>query len=135
MNEDSLRRLALAQKLAPSYCTNPKVAAVAVAGSVALGYADRFSDLDLAVFWSLAPTEQERRAIIKRTGGRHAQLLPYNRDEACWSDTYEVGGTAIDVRHHTVEATGRILTEVLEHSDPLLSKQQHLATLLSARPL
>jgi hypothetical protein len=135
MNEASAGRLALAQKLAPFYCTNPKVAAVAVAGSVVLGNADRFSDLDLAVFWEAAPTEQERRAIIKRTSGRHVQLLPYNNDEACWLDTYEVSGTAIDVRHGGVEAIGLLLTEVLEHADPSLSKQRHLATLLSALPL
>lgn len=135
MNEESVRRLALARKLAPYYCANPKGAAVVVAGSVALGYADRFSDLDLVVFWSLAPTEKERRAIIQRAGGRHVQLFPYNKDEACRSDTYEVDGAFIDVRHVGVEATGRLLTEVLEHADPSLSKQRHLATLLSALPL
>ena len=134
-NKESVSRLALARKLAPSYCANPKVAAVAVAGSVALGYADRFSDLDLAVFWSLEPTEKERRAIIQHAGGRHIQLLPYNKDEACWSDIYEVGEAAIDVRHLTVEASERILADVLEHYDPSLSKQRHLATLLSALPL
>jgi hypothetical protein len=135
MNEASAGRLALAQKLAPYYRTNPKVAAVAVEGSVARGYADRFSDLDLVAFWSLAPTEKERRDIIKQARGRHVQLLPYNRDEACWSDSYEVGGVAIDVRHVEVEATEGILAEVLEHCNPLLSKQQHIAALLSALPL
>src|SRR6266567_3714923 len=100
MNETSAGRLVLAQKLAPHYCANPKVAAVAVTGSVALGYADRFSDLDLAVFWSLAPTVQERKEIIKRARGRHAHLA-----------------------------------DVLERSDPSLSKQRHLAELLSALPL
>jgi predicted nucleotidyltransferase len=43
MNEESVRRLALAQQLAPYYCANPKVVAVAVAGSVARGDADRYS--------------------------------------------------------------------------------------------
>ncbi len=135
MNEASVGRLALAQKLAPYYCANPKVAAVAVAGSVALGYADRFSDLDLAVFWSLAPTDQERREIIKRARGRRAQLAASHGEEACWSDTYEVDGIAIDVRHMDVETTSRILADVLERSDPSLSKQRHLASLLSALPL
>src|SRR5262249_37077574 len=34
-----------------------------------------------------------------------------------------------------VDATNRILVDVLERSDPSLTKQQHLATLLSALPL
>jgi hypothetical protein len=135
MNEASAGRLALAQQLAPHYGASPKVAAVAVEGSVARGDADRFSDIDLAVYWEAAPTEQERRAIIKHAGGRHVQLDASNRDEACWSDSYEVGGAAIDVRHVEVEATERILAEVLEGCDPSLSRQHHLAALLSALPL
>jgi hypothetical protein len=135
MNEESTRRLALAQLLAPYYCANPKVATVAVEGSVARGDADRFSDIDLAVFWSLTPTEKGHREFIKHAGGRHGQLDSYNRDLTCWSNPYEVGGIAIDVRHMEVEATERILTEVLEHCDPSLSKQQQLAALLSALPL
>jgi predicted nucleotidyltransferase len=135
MNESSTGRFALAQQLAPYYCANPKVAAVAVAGSTARGDADRYSDIDLAVFWSLTPTEKERREIIKHAGGRHVQLVPSNRNEACWLESYEVGGIAIDVRHVEVEATERILAEVLEHCDPSLSKQQQLAALLSALPL
>jgi len=63
------------------------------------------------------------------------QLVPYNRDEACWSDIYDIGGVAIDVRHVGVEATERILAEVLEHCDPSLAKQRHIAALLSALPL
>ncbi|HEX6552288.1 MAG TPA: nucleotidyltransferase domain-containing protein [Ktedonobacteraceae bacterium] len=135
MNEAIAGRLALAQQLAPNYCANPKVAVVAVEGSVARRDADLFSDIDLAVFWSLAPTEKERRAIIKHAGGRHVQFLPSYEGEAYWSDTYEVGGVAIDVRHVLVEATERILAEVLKDCDSSLSKQQHLAALLSALPL
>src|SRR2546421_4403576 len=105
MNEASAGRLALAQQLAPYYRANPKVAAVTVEGSVARGYADRFSDIDLVVFWSEPPTEKERRDIIKRARGRHVQLFPSHEDEPCWSDSYDVGAGAIDVRHVGVEAT------------------------------
>jgi len=135
MNEASTGRFALAQAVAPYYYANPKVAAVAVTGSVARGYADRFSDLDLAVYWSLAPTDQERRAIIERARGRHVQLLASYGDEACWSNSYKVDGFAVDVQHMDVKATRRILADVLERADPSLSKQRHLATLLSALPL
>ncbi len=135
MNEASVGRLALAHQLASNYRANPKVAAVIVEGSVARGHADRFSDIDLAVFWEAAPKEKERRDIINRARGRHVQLVPSTEDEACWSDIYEVDGDIIDVRHVDVEVTRRILADVLERYDPSLSKQQHLATLLSALPL
>jgi hypothetical protein len=42
---------------------------------------------------------------------------------------------AIDVRHTTVAATEGIMAAVLEHADPRLTKQQHLAALRSALPL
>jgi predicted nucleotidyltransferase len=135
MNEASAGRLALAQQLAPYYCANPKVAALTVEGSVARGCADRFSDIDLAVFWSEAPTEKERRDIIKHARGRHVLLVSYNGDKVCWSDAYDVGGVDIDVRHVGVEATRRTLADVLERCDPSLAKQQHIAALLSALPL
>ena len=75
MNEASRGRFALAQQLAPHYSASPKVAAVAVAGSVARWDAVRFSDIDLAVFWVAAPTERERREISKHARGRHVRGL------------------------------------------------------------
>ncbi len=135
MKEASIWRYALAQQLASHYCANPKVAAVIVEGSVTRGYADRSSDIDLAVFWTEPPAEKERRDIIKLAGGRRWQLFPYNREEACWPEEFEVTGVTIDVRHVSVEATERILADVLERCDPSLAKQQHIAALLSALPL
>ena len=43
MNEASVGRHVLAQQIAAHYIANPKVTAVIVGGSVAQGYADRFS--------------------------------------------------------------------------------------------
>ena len=135
MNEASAWRYALAQKLAPYYCANPRVAAVAVEGSVARGYADRSSDIDVVVFWSKPPTEKQRRDIIKQAGGRHWQFVPSNVEEGCWLEQFEVAGVAIDVRHMGIETTERILADVLEQCDPSLAKQLHIAALLSALPL
>jgi hypothetical protein len=135
MNEASAWRYTLAQQIAPHYSANPKVTTVGVAGSVAHGYADRSSDLDLAVFWTEPPTTKERRDIITRARGTRGPRLPSAKEKGWWSDTYEVCGITIDVRHLTVEASERILADVLERYDLSLYKQQHLATLLSALPL
>ena len=135
MNEASFWRHALAQRIAPHYRTNPKVRAIAVAGSVAQGYADRSSDIDLLVFWAEPPMVKERRDIIKRAGGRRRSRFPSHAEAAGWSEEFEVGGVTIDVRHMTVETTTRLLADVLEHADPSLAKQQYIAALLSALPL
>src|SRR5258708_10534414 len=135
MKEASIWRYALAQQLASHYCANPKVAAVIVEGSVTRGYADRSSDIDLAVFWTEPPAEKERRDIIKLAGGRRWQIFPYNREEACWSEEFEVTAVTIDVLHVGVEATELILSEILERCDPSLTIQQHMSALRSALPL
>jgi Domain of unknown function (DUF4037) len=135
MQEESRWRYALAQQIAPYYHTNPKVAAVLVEGSVARDYADHSSDIDLAAFWAEPPTAQERRDIVTRAAGRYRHPSPSTREAAGWSERYERGGVAIDVRHTTVAATEGLLAAVLERADPSLSKQQRLAALRSALPL
>jgi hypothetical protein len=135
MQEACLWRRTLAQQIAVHYSANTKVTTVIVGGSVAWGYADHFSDIDLGVFWTAPPTEKARRAIIKRAGGGRASLFPFHREEGCWSEQFEAAGVTIDVRHVTVETTERILADTLERADPSLSNQQQLAALLWALPL
>lgn len=135
MKEACTWRYALAQQIASHYHTNPKVVAALVEGSVARDYADHSSDIDLAVFWTESPTAKERRDIITRAGGRYRHPSPFTREEAGWTEHYELAGVAIDVRHTTVEATEGLLTDVLERADPSPSKQQRLAALCSALPL
>src|SRR5437773_7942427 len=135
MQEESRWRYALAQQIAPHYQANPRVAAVLVEGSVARDDADRFSDIDLAVFWAESPKAQERRDIVTRAGGSYRHPSPSHREAAGWSEHYEIEGVPIDVRHTTVAATEGLLAAVLEHADPRLSKQQRLAALRSALPL
>lgn len=135
MNEASLWRHALAQKLAPHYSANPKVTAIVVRGSVTLGCADRYSDINLGIFWAAPPTEEECRDVIERIKVKRWQRFPSQREADQWSEVYEVGGVTVHVRHSTVEIMEGILADVLERSDPSLLKQQHLAALLSALPL
>ena len=135
MQEESRWRSALAQQIASHAHANPKVAAVVVEGSVARGYADRSSAIDLAVFWAEPPTTQERRDIVTRALERDRYPWPSSRKAAGWETRTVREGVAIDVRHTTVAATEGIMAAVLEHADPRLDKQQHLAALRSALPL
>jgi len=64
-NEIAKRR-ALAQIVAPAYAKNPKVAGVLLAGSVARGIADQFSDIEIDIFWHAPPTDEDRSVPIER---------------------------------------------------------------------
>lgn len=51
MNEASRWKLVLARRIADAYSPNPKVASVLLGGSVPRGFADRYPDLEIYVFW------------------------------------------------------------------------------------
>src|SRR5262245_252262 len=97
------RRRALAEHAAQFYAANPKVAAVLLAGSVARGTADQFSDIELDIFWAKTPAEEERLAPIEPAGGT---LLYKEADENEWADGLFIGGVKLD--------TSQFLTSTME---------------------
>lgn len=113
-------RIELARKIAPVYANNPKVTAVIVGGSVSCGVADRYSDVEIGVFWSEPPSDEERRAAGRRIG-IHGSFPTFpenseNPDDGADEDIYVGGnretGFQVDVKHRTVEATERLLNDL-----------------------
>src|SRR5438045_7782227 len=118
MNAASQWRLALARHVGGAYAANPKVAAVIVGGSTCRGHADRYSDIEVGVFWHEAPTEEDRRTAAEAAvvaaglGGEVHYLYPYDPAEEVWEDTLFLGrlapdrpgtGVLVEVPHYTVE--------------------------------
>ena len=68
MNQASQWRLAMARKVAPVISTNPKVQAVILAGSTSRGWADSYSDIEIGVFWTTPPSDEERMDPIAVAG-------------------------------------------------------------------
>ncbi len=136
MNEATRWRQAVAQKVAARYAENPKVSAVALAGSVARGWADRHSDIELDVYWHEPPTDDDRLRIVtgagrtidifwanppseaqyqqifRRTGGHLSQLWPYEDGE--WSEHYYVHGVNIGISGFLTTTTEGYLADVLQ---------------------
>ena len=121
MNEASEWRLALARKILPAYTASPKVDVVVVAGSVGRGCADRYSDIEIDVFYSAPPTDAERAQIIAGAGGKTVQIWPYEEDE--WSEVYTVGGVKCEISGFLSETLDRYLREVVENGEPTWEKQ------------
>ena len=57
----SLARRDVAARVVRPYAANPKVAAVVLGGSAAHGHADRFSDVEIGVFWREPPSNRRAR--------------------------------------------------------------------------
>jgi hypothetical protein len=130
MNEPSRWRLAMAQRVAPVYTADARVRAVVVGGSVARGWADRHSDVEIGVFWDTYPSATELEAAMKRASGTTWELDPHNPDEDdVWYEEYAVGGLKIDLRHLTAARMGQVIEAVLEGGDLSEERQQILAAI------
>lgn len=130
---DSVWRLELARAVAPAYLSQPGVAALAVCGSVARGWADRHSDVELTVWWRQVPTAKERGSCVRRiTGLSDKRDLGHQRDLDAWTEDFTVSGVKIDVWHRTIEGQDRILSRVVDRYETSVACQQAVAEVVSA---
>ena len=135
MHESSQWRLKIAQQVAPVIATNPRVQAIMLAGSTSRGRADRYSDIEIGVFWSGPPSDEERMAHIEPAGGVFWELDPYNPEDKIWMEEWGLGGLKMDVRNLTVEDMERILNDVIDHYDTSEFKQATISAVQYAIPL
>jgi hypothetical protein len=133
MNAASRWRFALAEQVGMAYAANPKARVVMVAGSTGRGTADRYSDLEIDVYWSAPPTDAERRAAAQSAGGTLLGMSPYEEDE--WAEEISFAGFHVGTSTFLVATMERYLTDVLDHhsTDPL--PQMRLYSLLHAQTL
>jgi hypothetical protein len=135
-------RRELAARIADSYLS-VGAAAVLLGGSVGRGEADRYSDIELGVFWQAAPTDEQRAEAIERAGGDVHRLWPYAEAERAWFDDWFVGrrdgesksGIAVEPVHMTFEDAQATVDDVVVRFDPDLDKQVLLAALRNGVPL
>jgi hypothetical protein len=135
MNQVSQGGLAIARRIAAVYRANPNVQAVMVSGSVARGYADHYSDLEIGVLWATPPTDADRTNLIGQIGGDLWSLTSYTIDpEWVVNEHYglstvaingrtQAGLVMVDTKHVTLACLERCFRDVLEQFDTALPKQ------------
>ena len=135
------QRRAFAEEIAGAYAGDRRVAAVVIGGSAGRGHADRFSDIELSVVWTEAPSEADRSDAISASGGDLVCLYPI--EDGVWSDAWKIGrrdgvpftGVEVDMSHSLVETVEQTLRDVLDGSDPDPEKQLAVGGILRAIPL
>lgn len=133
MNQASRWRFALAERVGRAYAANPKARVVMVAGSTGRGTADRYSDLELDIYWSEPPSDGERRTAVERSGGTLLELYPYEEDE--WAEEISLHGFHMHTSTFLVATMEHYLREVLENSSTAHNPQMRLSSLLHAKTL
>ena len=124
-------RLALARQIARRVCTYSGVQAILVGGSVARGYADRYSDLEMPLCWDELPGDAVRKAIVADLG---ADFL-HGYDGPAREDQLLIRGFQVDFWHNTVAYEETVLDDVLIRLDTDLGSSNFLDTVRACVPL
>lgn len=122
-------RFALAERMARAYAENPKAEVVMVAGSVGRGTADAYSDVEIDVYYSAAPTESERVEAVRRCG---AALDHLNEDEVEWEEQMSFSGFPAATSTFLSSTMETFLDRVVDAGDPDPEAQVRLFSLLNA---
>jgi hypothetical protein len=128
-------RLQMARTIAPAFAAAPAVVAVCVGGSVARGWADRWSDVEVGVVWSETPAAEQRRHALRDVPIVRHRVFPDPSAVGALEEELVSGGIKVDVAHMTVAALESVISDVTEVADPDPAKQALLASLLVAIPL
>ena len=113
-------RRELAAPLLAAYAAIPDVAAAAVSGSTARAAADRWSDIEVMVFWLRPPDEHDRGNAAAAAGASVLRLFPFDAEEDIWCDDLSLGsdGVLAEVTHALVATAEEQLDRLLLECDP-----------------
>lgn len=131
MDDEVRWRREFAREIVGALPPLPTLRAAVVAGSVARGYSDPYSDIELIFVWESAPDPATRRAIRERWGAAH-RLSPADRR---YESALLVRGVPVDLWHRTVAEEEAALDRVLIDHSRDLGANAELDTIRTALPL
>ena len=124
-------RINLAHKLAERIRTFQGVQAIMIAGSVARGYADEYSDIEIPIFWNSLPDGSKRIEIVRDLNGRF--LHSYDGPSA--EDQILINDVQVDLWHISVAHEEAVIQAVLKDHKIDEGSLNALDTLRSCIPL
>jgi ribosomal protein S18 acetylase RimI-like enzyme len=130
-----------ARVIASTYTRHPEVAAVILGGSASRGTARADSDIDLGVFWSRLPNEDETYALLQQAGVQLARSeandLRFPEECPRRNGRIEIGHLSeatefqgrVDVAHETVKGTEKVLDQVFRLNNSTLENQELISVI------
>ena len=129
------RWLSLSKKIAQVYSECSQVKSIVIGGSVARGYADDYSDVDIFVFCDNFPSEKERVSAVERVHGEGWKSHSDKIEQGLVRDCYRSEDARVDIGLYLISSVEKVLSDVFEHYDISPSKQGFCGGLLEALPL
>ncbi len=124
-------RMQIARQIARRMQRYEGIQAIVVGGSVARGFADAYSDLEMPLFWDALPSDARRLQIVADLG---AEFL-YGYDGPANEDQVLIEGFQVDFWHCTVAGEEEVLEDVLTRLDTDPGSSNFFDTLRSCVPL
>ena len=121
----------LARELIAGLPSLPELRAAFVGGSVARGYSDAYSDIELLFFWEPEPDVATRRAILDAWRADHRLPTAHPSHDSALS----VRGVPVDLWQRTVAAQEALLDRVLRDHSRDLAANAELDMIRTALPL
>jgi hypothetical protein len=131
MNDHAKWRLDLARDLSTRLYRFAGIQAIVVGGSVARGYSDAYSDLELMLFWDRAPGPEVRHEMI---ADFHAEFR-YPGMDIGHDSSLLIRDVPVDLWHNTVDGEEAPLDAVLHKYSLDLGASNVLDTVRTCIPL
>ncbi|MBN2392472.1 MAG: nucleotidyltransferase domain-containing protein [Anaerolineae bacterium] len=131
INPHTQWRLDVARHLAEQIRAFPGVQAIIVGGSVARGYADAYSDLELPIFWDALPPDETRLALVVALQGEFL----HGYDGPAQEDQLLIDGFQVDLWHNTVAGEEVVIKRVLEDYSTDFGDSNFMDTVRACIPL
>jgi hypothetical protein len=135
LSDASVYLVGLARRIGATYGALPDARGVLLVGSAALGVSDRFSDLDMSVYYEALPSDEALAAARAQNGGGEIVWQMGERAEGGFAQAYVVNGIECQIGHITVEAWERDIATVVEGHDVTTPLHKAMEGLLYGLPL
>lgn len=135
MTAQSKKWSRLARDISESYTMWDETLAVTLGGSVAREIADDSSDIDIFVFCTSLPSEQQRTDAVNVVNGKGWKRHDQMQEWGIVRDCFHLNGARIDIGYFLEITAQNLIDDVLVRYDTMPIKQGFLGGLLDAVPL
>jgi hypothetical protein len=133
MNAQSQWRFELAQRIANAYATIPSAEVIMIAGSTGRGTADRFSDIEIDVYYAEWPSLAQRQAAVAACGGDSAEFSTFDESDVELSESMFFNGFYVHTSTFLVAQMNRWIQKVTVEGDPDSEGQMRMNSVLASQ--
>ncbi len=135
MTIDSSTLVELGRSILAPYAALPGAACGMITGSSAEGHADRYSDLDMTVYYDVLPPEAELRRVREALSDGVLLWLMGAYADGEFAEAFRVRGIEVQIGHSTVARWEETIAAVLAGEEPGSPVHKAMSGTLIAMPV